>query len=997
MKLRTQFTILMVISFTIFLLIGVSAYYTNQQIARINEQEQIASNVVKGAYQLSYLSNDYLFHIRETRQNLQWESKYIGLSDDIARLNPGTPEQQALVDQIKGNQQRLNDVYTQSVVTIEASQKSVPGKLVDPELVQVAWSRFIVQNQGMIFDASQLSQVLQEESDQLQRTNTTIIFTLIGLFLVILLVIFLFFNRRVLDSISSLQEGTRIIGSGNLEYRIEHKDDDEIGELSDEFNRMTSNLKSVTASKTDLEQEIAERKRAEQELQNSLSFLNSLIDQSPLSMWIADEKGTLIRINKACCDLFSLTPAEVIGKYNIFSDNLILEQGFLPLVRDVFLKGLTANFQIIYDTQKLKNLELERPMSFILDVTIFPVKDTRGKITNAVVQHFDITERTRVEAALQESELKFRDTITSLDEGYYSCTMDGLLIDHNPAFNRILGIDIAKDMKGAKLPEFWQNPHDRKEYLNELMSRGFIRNYIIGAKTINDEKRVFLVNSHLVKDETGKVMRIEGTFTDFTDRKRVEEELKTSEEKFSTAFKTSPYAITITRFVDGRFIEVNDAFTPFTGFTIEEALSDSSVGLSLWADPEDRNRVIADLREGRAVNGREFQFRKKNGELMTGLFSARIIKLGTEPCILSSISDITERKQTEGQLLLKNNVFESSIAANSIANNQGIITHVNPAFLILWGYQTQEEAIGNSVSSFFAHEEDGAQVLEALNTLGRWEGEFLAKKTDGSTFISQGIATVIGDEKGEPIGYQSTNLDITERKRADEELARSNRELQQFAYVSSHDLQEPLRMISSFVQLIEKRYKGKLDKDADEFIAYIVEGTSRMQRMIQDLLIFSRVQSRGAEFAPVDINQVFEKTVFFHQIMITEAGALVTKDDLPTVMGDETQLSQLFGNLIDNAIKFRRAEETPNVHISAQRKGNNWEFSVQDNGIGIDPQYFDRIFIIFQRLHSREAYEGTGIGLAICMRIVERHGGRIWVESEPGRGSLFHFTLPAVK
>ena len=204
-------------------------------------------------------------------------------------------------------------------------------------------------------------------------------------------------------------------------------------------------------------------------------------------------------------------------------------------------------------------------------------------------------------------------------------------------------------------------------------------------------------------------------------------------------------------------------------------------------------------------------------------------------------------------------------------------------------------------------------------------------------------------------------------------------------------------MISSFVQLLEKRYKGKLDQDADEFIAYIVEGTLRMQRMIQDLLIFSRVQSRGAEFVPVNTNQVFEKTVFSHQIMITEAGAEVTKDDLPTVTGDETQLSQLFGNLIDNAIKFRRAEETPNVHISAQRKGNNWEFSVQDNGIGIDPQYFDRIFIIFQRLHSRETYEGTGIGLAICMRIVERHGGRIWVESEPGRGSLFHFTLPAVK
>jgi signal transduction histidine kinase len=263
--------------------------------------------------------------------------------------------------------------------------------------------------------------------------------------------------------------------------------------------------------------------------------------------------------------------------------------------------------------------------------------------------------------------------------------------------------------------------------------------------------------------------------------------------------------------------------------------------------------------------------------------------------------------------------------------------------------------------------------------------------------LSRAFNRMTGNLKLVTASKADLEREVAERKRAEENLARSNRELQQFAYVSSHDLQEPLRMISSFVQLLEKRYKGKLDQDADEFIGFVVEGTSRMQRMIQDLLTFSRVQSRGVEFAPVDTNEVFEKTVFSHQIMIKEAGAVVTKDDLPTVMGDETQLSQLFQNLIDNAIKFRRAEETPKVHISAQRKGNDWEFSVQDNGIGIDPQYFDRIFIIFQRLHSREAYEGTGIGLAVCMRIVERHGGRIWVESEPGRGSLFHFTLPAVR
>jgi hypothetical protein len=212
MKLRTQFTMLMVVFCVIFLLIGVSAYYTSQQISRIDEQEQVANSIVKGAYQLSYLSNDYLFHIGETRQNVQWESKFNALSGDIERINVDNPQQQALVDQIKGNQQRLKDVYTKSVASIEAAS-SVPGKPVDPELVQVAWSRFIVQNQGMIFDASQLSEMLHAESGQLQRINTIIIFSLMGVFLLILVTIFLFFNRRILGSISSLQDGIRIIGS----------------------------------------------------------------------------------------------------------------------------------------------------------------------------------------------------------------------------------------------------------------------------------------------------------------------------------------------------------------------------------------------------------------------------------------------------------------------------------------------------------------------------------------------------------------------------------------------------------------------------------------------------------------------------------------------------------------------------------------------------------------------------------------------------------------
>lgn len=233
-----------------------------------------------------------------------------------------------------------------------------------------------------------------------------------------------------------------------------------------------------------------------------------------------------------------------------------------------------------------------------------------------------------------------------------------------------------------------------------------------------------------------------------------------------------------------------------------------------------------------------------------------------------------------------------------------------------------------------------------------------------------------------------------ELERKLEELARSNAELEQFAYVASHDLQEPLRMVASYNQLLARRYKGKLGEDADEFIGFSVEGVTRMQRLINDLLAYSRVGTRGKEKVDVDMATVLHNVMRNLETVIAESGAEVTHDAMPHVFGDETQMMQLLQNLIGNAIKFRRDGVAPRIHVGLVHNGFGYTFSVRDNGIGIDPQFFDRIFVIFQRLNQREKYPGTGIGLAICKKIVERHGGRIWVESAPDRGSTIHFTLP---
>ncbi len=229
----------------------------------------------------------------------------------------------------------------------------------------------------------------------------------------------------------------------------------------------------------------------------------------------------------------------------------------------------------------------------------------------------------------------------------------------------------------------------------------------------------------------------------------------------------------------------------------------------------------------------------------------------------------------------------------------------------------------------------------------------------------------------------------------DVEQEQRERELQQFAYAASHDLQEPLRMVTSYVQLLAQRYKGRLGVDADDFIAYTEDGINRIQNLIDDLLIYSRVGIRDREFESTDCADVIDRALTILRPMIEENGAVVSYGVLPAVAADRPQLIRLFQNLISNAIKFR-SEKPPCIHIAAERKNNEWIFSIRDNGIGIDPDYADRIFVIFQRLHSREKYQGTGIGLAMCKKIVEYHGGRIWVESLPGAGAAFYFTIPAL-
>jgi light-regulated signal transduction histidine kinase (bacteriophytochrome) len=300
------------------------------------------------------------------------------------------------------------------------------------------------------------------------------------------------------------------------------------------------------------------------------------------------------------------------------------------------------------------------------------------------------------------------------------------------------------------------------------------------------------------------------------------------------------------------------------------------------------------------------------------------------------------------------------------------------------------ELLGKSMDELFPSEFAKNMVADDMRIIKKGKVVTIEEEHNGRAYSTIKFPIFI---EGKPHYLAGYTTDITERKLTEQDLKRSNIDLERFAYVASHDLQEPLRMMASYAALLEKRYKDKLDSDANDFISYIVDGAKRMRQLIDDLLAFSRAGAVGKPFKNIDMGSVLKIAELNLRLAIRESKAKITWEPLPVIKADQMQMVQIFQNLIDNAIKFR-GKEPPIIHISAKQEESDWIFLVKDNGIGIDPKYFDRIFLIFQRLHNHDEYSGTGIGLAIFKRIVESYGGRVWIESELQKGSIFYFTIP---
>ncbi len=732
--------------------------------------------------------------------------------------------------------------------------------------------------------------------------------------------------------------------------------------------------------------DITERKKAEEALKESEHLYRTVFDNSQdgfqLIELIYDENGKpydhkFLRVNSAYEKIIGVKAKDITGK---------TAKGVSPNCESYWFEVPDR----VAKTGKSEHVELYNgDINKTLDCYYFPYsKNVVGTLFR------DITERKKTEEKLRVASSYSRSLLEASLDPLVTISAEGKITDVNQATELVTGIS-REQLIGSDFSTYFTEPEKAKQGYQEAFIKGFVKNYPLTIRNISGKITDVLYNANVYRNEAGQIQGVFAAARDVTDRKKAEAALQAERKRFFDVLETLPTMIRLLR-PDYQVAFTNRSFREKFGESNGRPCYEYCFGNTEPCKFCESHSVFKTGKphhweftgpDGSAIDAYDFPFTDMDGS----------------PLVLEMDIDITLRKKAEEQLraasLYSRSLLEASLDPLVTINVVGKITDVNKATEEVTGC-TRKELIKSDFSDYFTEPEKARAGYRRVFTEGYVKDYPLAiRHKSGRITDVLYNASLYRNEAGEIQGVFAAARDITERKAMEneirqtlEELKQSNAELEQFAYVASHDLQEPLRMVASYVQLLERRYKGKLDPEADEFIAYAVDGANRMRGLIDDLLTYSRVSRLGKPFEPTDLESTLDIVLLNLQASIADSGAVVTHDKLPVVMADGGQLVQLLQNLIGNAIKFH-GKEPPRVHVSAQVKENEYLFSVRDNGIGIAPEYFDRLFKIFQRLHTREEYPGSGIGLAICKKIVERHGGRIWLESQVGKGSTIYFTL----
>jgi PAS domain S-box-containing protein len=758
--------------------------------------------------------------------------------------------------------------------------------------------------------------------------------------------------------------------------------------------------------------DITVRKNAEQHLAQMEGRYRGLLEAAPDGMVVVNERGNIVLLNAQAEKQFGYHRDELLGQ----GVTDIIPEGFAErLIADGTRTAAEALAQQIGTGIELTGHRKDGS-EFPIEIMLSPLDSPEGILVTAAIR--DITVRKDAERHLAQMEARYRGLLEAAPDGMVVVNQRGeivLLNAHAEKQFRYWRDELIGQKVKSIIPEGFaerliaDGTRTAAEALAQQIGMGIELN---GRRKDGSEFPIEIMLSPL--------QSIEGTLVtaairDITVRKEAEKHLAQMEGRYRGLLEAAPDGMVVVNQA-GEIVLLNAQSENQFGYRRDELIGQRVTNIIPEGFAErliaDETRTAAEALAQQIGTGIELTGSRKDGSEFPIEIMLSPLESTEGILVTAAIRDITIRKEAEKHLAQMEGRYRGLLEAAPdgmvVVNQGGEIVLLNAQAEKHFGY-SRDELIGQKVTNIipegFAERLIADGTRTAAEALAQQIGtgiELIGLRKDGTEFPIEIMLSPLESAGG--ILVTSAIRDITVRKAAEadlvmkvEELNRSNEELEQFAYVASHDLQEPLRMVASYTQLLSRRYKGRLDSEADEFIAFAVDGAKRMQQLIQDLLAYSRVGKKELELLEVSSEESLEQALMNLRGAIGESNALVTHDPLPSVEADQNQLTQLFQNLVGNGIKYQTSG-IPQIHISAIRNGGmRWIFSVKDNGLGIDSKYFDRIFGMFQRLHKREEFVGTGMGLAICKKIVERHGGTIFVESQLGHGSTFQFTMAGSK